>query len=146
MNISMMPLSDEMKEMVKEITQLPDGKLSYENSKRFLERQKLIDKQFEKLLCQSVFPDRKEAIKAINEVVIMSAKQLGCSVYDLCLKTRPVVIPRYEFDEKTMRQNVVYEFFLEPLDFELEKDGGYWKEKYFRLKKTLQGIVDNKED
>ena len=82
--------------------------------------------------------------KELNKQIYEFAEQQGISVYDVCLGYMPQYSsPRFDFGKADMMH---MEVSLVPMPLELEKGGGYWKRKYYRLKQRLQDLIDAKEE
>jgi hypothetical protein len=92
---------------------------------------------------------REKVISEVNRQIFELAESKGVSVYDICFN----YMPREKFfgvkkedSNNTLRYTVQSDIDLVPIHFEFEKGGGYWKDKYFRLKENLQKIIDNKNE
>lgn len=90
------------------------------------------------------FDNRESAIKAVNESLIKAAQTTGASLYDICLRTIPVISTRMEDTDD--RHSLIYEVRLQPIQFDFTHDGGYWKERYYNLKNKMQELIDNKDN
>lgn len=131
------------------------GTISFENSKRMRERRLKVDGLVEQAACerQALVGAQHNLINEIvkqershlNKQVYDLAERQGVSVYDICLQYMPEYgEPKFDLGgtDVSMTQGVR----LVPMPLELEKGGGYWKDKYYRLKEHLQELIDNKED
>lgn len=119
--------------------------VNYLNSKK-VETSRKIDDIVHHQICKT----RDETTRRVNKLVYEMAEERGMSVYDICFGT----VPDYEFvnhlepsrDKEVMRCIGEMRVVLRPLEFDFEKNGSYWKKKYFRLKEKMQELIDNKED
>ena len=127
--------------------------LSYPDSQRILEESLEKSRAIRSLVEQMMYENEKEATKAVNALLIQAAEKTGQSLYDICFHTIPVVKP-VELDMKDYKDmcglgvdlNFRQEVRLEPVEFDLIHDGGYWKNKYFALKKAMRELIDKKEE
>lgn len=120
--------------------------LSYENSKRLLELSEKMHFSIDKMIQERNFRDSYgKIVSEVNRKIFELAESQGVSVYDICYKYMPVEknINIKFLDEGGSIQGDIE---LVPIVFEFEKGGGYWKDKYYRLKEKLKNIVDNKND
>lgn len=125
-------------------------KLDNLNSKKILARVVETSRKIDDIVHHQICKTRDEATKQVNKLVYDMAEQSGKSIYDICLST----IPDYEFVNKLepgdegrpMRYIGEMRVVLRPLEFDFDKNGSYWKRKYFRLKEKMQELIDNKED
>ncbi len=89
-----------------------------------------------------------DVIGKVNDVLYELAKKSGRSLYDICFTTEPVIGPA-EFDYSRFKEtgecNCAYNIILKPIMFDFEHDGGYWKNKYFELKKQMRELIDKNE-
>ena len=106
--------------------------LSYPDSKKLLEEAVKRSQAMEKVIHEMEFDSRENITRAVNKLVYQVAEQKGISIYDVCLHTVP------DFDGVDIK--------LIPIEFDFKHDGGYWKEKYFKLKKKMQEVIDSKEE
>lgn len=119
--------------------------LSFENTKRILERCSQINREIEKLLLDGNFDeDRNEITRRINDLLYETAKKQNMSLYDLCFHTIPKECASMEPSNFGV-QSIEYTIRLMPVKFEFEKGPGYWKGKYYNLKRKMQEIIYNKE-
>lgn len=91
----------------------------------------------------------KQIREAVNDAVYENAKRLGLSVYDICFRTVPRIHNKMDFDTSLLKEpkmSVEFTVELDPVEFELEKGPGYWKNKYYRLKEKMQEIINDKND
>lgn len=124
--------------------------VDYLNSKKILARSVEVSGKIDDIVHHQMCKTRDEATKRVNKLVYEMAEQSGKSVYDICLST----VPDYEFVNRLesgdeghpMKCIVETRVVLRPLEFDFEKNGSYWKRKYFRLKAKMQELIDNKED
>lgn len=125
--------------------------ISYPDSKKIKDELKKKEEALLKLSLECFQEDSKLAIEEVNNLLIENAKASGMSLYRLCFTTIPVYSSpevKYRTDENGHKyvKEITRNITLSPVDFDLEHDGGYWKGKYFRLKKKMQELIDNKED
>lgn len=106
--------------------------LSFPDSKKLLDEALKRTHAMENLTTEMWADTREQIVKATNKLVYETADKKGMSIYDLCFRTIP------DFDGENIT--------LVPLKFDFTHDGGYWKKKYFNLKKKMQEVIDNKED
>lgn len=118
-------------------------KHSFENSKRLIEQSRRINRVIEDFIYDGLFESRKEATKRINDLLYETATKMGISLYDLCFRTMPEEELVPHSDPKF--PNIEVAISLKPVEFELEQGPGYWKGKYYNLKKKMQEIIDNNE-
>ncbi len=125
-------------------------KLSYENSKRLLGLSCRMQSALESLIRDGYDKSREKVTSDVNKAIYDMAEKRKCSIYDICFHFMPVESNfRMEFDNKdpsSQTYTMGSEIKLVPIEFEFDHGPGYWKEKYFRLKHKLQGLIDNKED
>lgn len=122
---------------------------SYENSKRVLKLSQQIDESINDLYMRGYRESRKKVISEVNRKIFELAESKGVSVYDICFHYMPIEKSfgvKKEDSNNTLRYTLQSDIDLVPIHFEFEKGGGYWKDKYFRLKENLQKIIDNKID
>jgi hypothetical protein len=131
--------------------------ISFENSRRIRERaskvfanitnatEKVCEREnieFYSSIWEEVL---KKQYSELNKRIFDMAEMNGMSVYDICFTFMPCFSePQMIHEGETFR--IEQEIKLEPIPFELEKGPGYWKGKYYRLKKKLQELIDNKND
>ena len=124
-------------------------KLSYPDSVRILDevaqRNRAIDDVFER----GMFETREAAKDAVNDMLYETAQKTGMSLYDLCFRTVPQVSYRYSGTNKTSdstEATIQSQITLIPVEFDLTHDGGYWKRKYYDLKRKMQDLINSKDD
>lgn len=122
--------------------------LSFENTRRLLERKIKVHDRIEQLVYDGICDSIKDATSQVNKAVYEMAEKQGVSIWDICFS----FVPEYstempEYDYERMEQFTVKGVVkLVPLELEFEKGPGYWKNKYLRLKEKMQNITDEKED
>lgn len=124
--------------------------IDYLNSKKILARDVETSRKIDDIVHNQICKTRDEATRRVNKLVYEMAEERGMSVYDICFST----MPDYEYvnhfdpsrDKEVMRCIGETRVVLRPLEFDFEKNGSYWKKKYFRLKEKMQELIDNKED
>lgn len=126
-----------------------EKRLSYPDSVKMLNEALKKERAIRDLTFEMFDGCEKLAIQAVNDCLIETAKKSNCSIYDLCFHTIPV-IHNEEFDfykfAKTGEVKVTRCVELAPVVFDLTHDGGYWKNKYFALKKAMRELIDKKEE
>ncbi len=124
--------------------------VSYENSIRLLERKEQVRVKLEELVYDGVCESIKAATSQVNKAVYEMAEKQGCSIWDICFTFFPeysFVEPKFKIEGK--KQSVIRAegiVKLVPLELQLDKGPGYWKDKYLRLKEKIQALIDEKED
>lgn len=89
---------------------------------------------------------KDEAIDTINELLYKTAKERGCSLYDLCFKTVPQVGDAQIEETPDGKTRFVTKVKLTPIKFDFTHDGDYWRKKYFNLKARMQELINQKDD
>lgn len=92
---------------------------------------------------------REKVISEVNRKIFELAESKGVSVYDICFNYMPIEKffgVKKDDSNNSLKYTIQADIELVPIHFEFEKGGGYWKDKYFRLKENLQKIIDNKND
>lgn len=113
--------------------------LSYPDSQKLLEESCKKNDAIRRIANELYESNINQTTKAINKLLIEAAERMGVSLYDLCFHTIPELgAPKWDDDMKACSQ----EISLVPVEFDLTHDGGYWKEKYFRLKERMQEAMD----
>ena len=122
-----------------------ERKLSYPDSLKLLEESIKKDRAINCLMEQMLYDSKEQAIKAVNKLLIEEAEKTGMSLYDLCFHTvpentysKPIIKGPLDSQSFEFKQEVR----LVPVVFDLIHDGGYWRGKYFELKKELQDIIN----
>lgn len=128
-------------------------KLSYPDSIKILNESIKKNRAIDLIVEQMRYASEKDAIKAVNDLLIQAAQETGASLYDICFHTIPVVrqVEMTMKDYKDMCGLGVdlgfqTEVRLEPVEFDLTYDGGYWKNKYFALKKAMIELINKKDE
>lgn len=125
--------------------------LSYENSRRLIRQAVKMNNSID-IMADFMEMERKQVTHKVNKAIFDLAEQQGVSVYEVCYHYAPVEsYPIPEINEgdplrPTVDMKMEMEVKLVPMKFEFEKGGGYWKDKYYRLKEKMQALIDNKED
>ncbi len=122
--------------------------LSYENTKRLMERKDMIDDTFEEIESRGIRQSRKQANSEINKKLYELAEERGVSLWEVCFNYVPrvhPVEPKMENTPNMQTFKIEYDITIEPLCLEFEKGPGYWKGKYYDLKRKLQELIDGKE-
>ena len=124
-------------------------KLSYENSKRLLGLSCKMQSSIEKLINEGYDKSREKVTSDVNKAIYEMAEERKCSIYDICFHFAPVESEvRTEYDIKdplNRRCTISSEIKLVPIEFEFEHGPGYWKGKYYNLKRKMQELINNKE-
>lgn len=122
--------------------------ISFENSKRLIEQNARIDLKIERLLEEGFRQERKQVCSAINKAVFDMAEKQGISVYDICYHFMPderIVYPEPPYQTENLSKiTIKNEIRLVPMVFNLEQGPGYWKQKYYNLKKKMRELIDDK--
>ena len=126
------------------------GKLSFENSKRLLDRGLEIHDILNDIVRNGIRESDKILRSEVNKMLYDLAEKRGVSLWDLCFH----VVPRVKMDTPEFADvtklppscTVKYGIVLEPLEFEFEKGPGYWKGKYYALKDKMRSVLDSKDD
>jgi hypothetical protein len=82
----------------------------------------------------------------LNKLVYDLAERKDVSIYDICLQYMPRMSEPQISHTNYGTFSYEQEIRLVPMPFEPDKDPGYWKEKYLRLKNRLQELINDKED
>ncbi|UKK61137.1 hypothetical protein L6468_08975 [Prevotella communis] len=124
--------------------------LSFLDSVRLTERERRIHDELARAIFDGFVEDQKTITHEVNKALYEFAEKNGMNLYDLCYECVPSVQPvdmRVSgMDIFRPQRTTEYEIKLIPLKYEFSKDGGYWKEKYFALKKKMQALIDDKDD
>ena len=120
--------------------------LSYENSRRILEQQAKIDSFVREVFYQHFNTTEKQVRQEINELLIKTAEETGQSLYDICFHTVPDIKHGCCLPMGDLPGSEGYTLTLKPVIFELEKGPGYWKGKYYELKRKMRELIDSKDD
>ena len=125
-------------------------KLSFENTRRLIERGIKEQSFLNDLVFRGIRESEEQARKEINKLIYDLAEKNGVSIYEICFHFTPEVKPKpfaiNKLGEEFMLEvTTEYEIRLEPIEFELEKGPGYWKDKYLRIKEKMQAVIDEKE-
>ena len=124
----------------------PEFKLSYEDSRLLTQRAEATWSRINDIVERGVAETHRQAIKQLNKHVYDLAEKNGCSVYDICYSYMPDIgMPEIGYDSMPELMKVRQEIRLMPIKFEFSKGGGYWKGKYFQLKRKLQELIDSRE-
>ena len=134
-----------------DVRTLGGGILSFENTKRLMKAKEQINSFIEQSVVDGIWPSAEEANRAFNKALYEEADKLGVSLWDYCFRVRPAVrikpvswpISSYSFNQ--IKETTDYEIVLEPLELEFEKGSGYWKGKYYALKRKMRELIDDKE-
>ena len=119
--------------------------LSFENSRRILEQQAKIDSFVKELFYRHYGATEKQIKQEINELLIKTAEETGQSLYDICFHTVPDIKHGYCLPVGDLPGSEGYTLTLKPVIFELEQGPGYWKGKYYELKRRMRELIDGKE-
>ena len=123
--------------------------LSFENSKRLLERKSLVEDRLMQMMYDDTCRSIRDATSQVNKAVYEMAEKQGCSIWDICFS----FVPEYSTDNVNFYVDGTDKVFtaagsikLVPLKLEFEEVPGYWKGKYFQLKKEIQSVLDEEGD
>ena len=117
--------------------------LSYPDSKKLLEEYCKKNEAIRMIANELYESNMAQTTEAVNKLLVESAERMGVSLYDICFHTIPELgAPRWSDDMKACTQ----EISLVPVEFDLTHDGGYWKQKYFRLKERMMELINNIEE
>lgn len=131
------------------------GVISFENMKRMEARRAKVDETLLRSAEMQQMADHTDQLISeimrqqrsnLNKQVYELAERKNVSIYDICLQYMPQMSePQIN---NTDHGTFCYEqeIRLVPMPFEPDKDSGYWKERYFRLKERLQELINDKED
>lgn len=124
-------------------------KLSYENSKRLLGLSCHMHSAINDLIMNGYDKSIEKVTSDVNKAIYEMAEKRKCSIYDICFHFMPVESEfRTDIDNKNplnQRYTISSEIKLVPIEFEFEQGPGYWKGKYYNLKRKMQELIDNKE-
>lgn len=131
------------------------GTISFENMKRMKARRAKVDEtllqaaemqqmtdQANQFISETMCQQRNH----LNKLVYDLAERKGVSIYDICLQYMPKMSEPQISHPNYGTFSYEQEIRLVPMPFEPDKDSGYWKERYFRLKDRLQELINYKED
>lgn len=110
--------------------------LSYPDSIKLLQEEAKKKLAIDYMMGDIIEGEREQLVKAINKCLYDNAEKLGVSIYELCFRTVP------EFECDGLKETIT----LAPVEFDLVHDGGYWKNKYYELRKKIQEVIDEKDD
>lgn len=114
--------------------------LSYPDSVKLLRESCKKDEAIRSLM-QRVSEERKDAIlHNVNKILYETAEKKGMSLYTLCFHT----VPDFEYNCSGVN-DLTATIRLIPVEFDLTHDGGYWKQKYYELKKKMQELIDSRD-
>ena len=128
--------------------------ISFENMKRMAARRLEVDDTLlhaaEKLKMYGSSDQIMDEVMSrlrsqLNKQVYELAEQQHVSIYDICLRFMPQM-SEPKFSDTCNEFHYEQEIRLVPMPFEPDKGPGYWKDKYFRLKKRMRQLIDAKED
>lgn len=101
------------------------------------------DQAIDELVQYQVCKDKEIAVKLTNKLLYEAAEKQGVSLYTVCFNFVPDIKREWNMEKNT----IDYEATLKPLQFDFEHDGGYWKNKYYELKKQIQELInENRTD
>lgn len=131
------------------------GVISFENMKRMEARRAKVDETLLQSAEMQQMADHTDQLISevmrqqrshLNKQVYELAERKNVSIYDICLQYMPQMsepqINNTDYGTFSYEQ----EIRLVPMPFEPDKDSGYWKERYFRLKERLQELINDKEE
>ena len=112
--------------------------LSFPDSMKLVKEAVKKDQAIDDLVFNMLFDDRETAIKAVNKLLFDTAEKQNVSLYTLCFHT----IPDIKYDWNMENNKTTATITLKPTPFDFEHDGGYWRNKYYELKKKIQEIIN----
>lgn len=115
-------------------------KLSFPDSIKLIKEAIKKEKAIDELVLNNVCEEREAAVKAVNKLLFDIAEKQNVSLYTLCFNT----IPNYKREWNMEKNMIEWAITIDPIPFDFEHDGGYWKNKYYELKKQIQEIIDAK--
>ena len=113
-------------------------KLSYPDSMKLIKEAVKKDQAIDELVFKQLFDARDLAVEATNKLLFDTAEKQKVSLYTLCLYTIPDI--KYDWDMENNKTTAT--ITLKPIQFDFEHDGGYWKNKYYELKKQIQELIN----
>ena len=123
--------------------------LSFENTKRLLKRKSLVEDRLMQMMYDDTCRSIRDATSQVNKAVYEMAEKQGCSIWDICFS----FVPEYSTGNVNFYVDGTDNVFtaensikLVPLKLEFEHGPGYWKSKYFQLKKKIQSVLDEEGD
>lgn len=131
------------------------GVISFENMKRMEARRAKVDETLLQAAEMQQMADHTDQLISeimrqqrshLNKQVYDLAERKGVSIYDICLQYMPQMSEPQISHTNYGTFSYEQEIRLVPMPFEPDKDSGYWKERYFRLKDRLQELINDKED
>lgn len=131
------------------------GVISFENMKRMEARRAKVDETLLQSAEMQQMADHTDQLISeimrqqrshLNKQVYDLAERKGVSIYDICLQYMPQMSEPQISHTNYGTFSYEQEIRLVPMPFEPDKDSGYWKERYFRLKDRLQELINDKED
>lgn len=131
------------------------GVISFENMKRMEARRAKVDETLLQAAEMQQMADHTDQLISevmrqqrshLNKQVYDLAERKDVSIYDICLQYMPQMSePQFSHtDDGTISYE--QDIRLVNIPFESEKDSGYWKEKYLRLKERMQELINDKEE
>lgn len=131
------------------------GAISFENMKRMEARRAKVDEtllqatemqQMADHTNQLISEVMRQQRSHLNKQVYDLAERKDVSIYDICLQYMPQMSEPQISHPNYGTFSYEQEIRLVPMPFEPDKDSGYWKERYFRLKERMQELINDKED
>lgn len=89
----------------------------------------------------------RKGLHEANKAIYEAAEAHGISVWDLCYMFAPVTDTKEIWNQESETHEITWQqtIRLVPIEFEFDKGPGYWKGKYYELKRQMQAIIDNKD-
>lgn len=112
--------------------------LSYPDSMKLIKEAVKKDQAIDELVFKQLFDTRDLAVKAVNKLLFDTSEKQNVSLYTLCYNTIPDI--KYDWDMENNKTTAT--ITLNPMPFDFEHDGGYWKNKYYELKKQIQELIN----
>lgn len=115
--------------------------LSYPDSMKLINEAVKKDQAIDKLVFEQLFDTKDLAVKAVNKLLFDTAEKQNVSLYTLCYNTIPDITRDWNMSDPKLPR-IECNVTLKPMPFDFEHDGGYWKNKYYELKKQIQEIIN----
>jgi len=122
-------------------------KVSFENTKRLLDRSLKVNDIIQEAFMNDLDKTREDVIHEVNKAVYEMAEKNRMSIWDVCFRC----IPEYTYSDPIFTENDPNTPFVElkgcvklvPLELELEKGPDYWEGRYRKLKNEIQNVLDD---
>jgi len=114
------------------------NKLSFPDSIKLINEAVKKEKAIDELVLNNVCEEREAAVRAVNKLLFDIAEKQNVSLYTLCFNT----IPNYKREWNMDKNTIEWTITIDPIPFDFEHDGGYWKNMYYELKNKIQEIIN----